>query len=58
MQINFLESNDLWAIIPDDFIFPVSDAQAYKQLGNSVSVPIIEKIMANMIKTYEKTFEK
>ena len=32
--------------------------EAYKQLGNSVSVPIIEKIMANMIKTYEKTLEK
>ena len=41
-----------------DFVFPVSDAQAYKQLGNSVSVPIIVKIMDNMIKTYEKTLEK
>ena len=40
---------------PDDFVFPVSDAQAYHQLGNSVSVPIIKMIMENMIRTYEKS---
>ena len=56
-KLSVLESKRLQGF-PDDFIFPVSDAQAYKQLGNSVSVPIIEKIMANMIKTYEKTLEK
>ena len=27
---------------PDDFIFPVSEAQAMKQLGNSVAVPAVE----------------
>ncbi|QQT32869.1 DNA (cytosine-5-)-methyltransferase [Sphingobacterium multivorum] len=31
------------------FEIPVSDAQAYKQLGNSVSVPVI-KVLANQIK--------
>lgn len=36
---------------PDSFIFPVSDAQAYKQLGNSVSVPVIEAIMQQMVKS-------
>ncbi len=29
---------------PDDFVIPVSDTQAYKQFGNSVVVPVIEKI--------------
>lgn len=27
---------------PDDFLIPVSDAQAYKQFGNSVAVPAVE----------------
>ena len=48
-----LESKRLQGF-PDDFIIPVSDAQAYKQLGNSVSVPIIKMIMRNMIEAYEK----
>ena len=56
-KLSVLESKRLQGF-PDDFVFPVSDAQAYKQLGNSVSVPIIVKIMKNMIKTYEKTLEK
>lgn len=29
---------------PDDFIITVSDAQAYKQFGNSVAVPVIRKL--------------
>ncbi len=37
---------------PDDFKMPVSDSQALKQLGNSVSVPIIKLIMQNMLNTY------
>ncbi|WP_412471227.1 DNA cytosine methyltransferase [Halobacteriovorax sp. RT-2-4] len=39
---------------PEDFIVPVSDMQAYKQFGNSVATPVIEKIAANMVKTLEK----
>lgn len=34
-----------WARIqgfPDEFVIPVSDAQAYKQFGNSVAIPAIE----------------
>jgi DNA (cytosine-5)-methyltransferase 1 len=27
---------------PEDFIFPVSEAQAMKQLGNSVAVPAVQ----------------
>lgn len=43
-----------WARIqgfPDDFIIPVSDTQAYKQFGNSVSVPVINAIAKEIIKS-------
>lgn len=39
---------------PDDFKMPVSDCQALKQLGNSVSVPIIKLIMQNMLNAYKE----
>ena len=34
---------------PDEFAFPVSDAQAYKQLGNSVAVPAIQAMAEQII---------
>lgn len=34
---------------PDDFIFPVSNNQAYKQLGNSVTIPVVEAILKSML---------
>jgi len=34
---------------PDDYKIPVSDTQAYKQFGNSVSVPVIAEIAKLMI---------
>ena len=33
---------------PESFIIPVSDAQAYKQFGNSVAVPVIRAIAKKM----------
>lgn len=51
-RLSVLESKRLQGF-PDDFKMPVSDCQALKQLGNSVSVPIVDKIMNNMITTYE-----
>jgi DNA (cytosine-5)-methyltransferase 1 len=30
--------------LPDDFIIPVSDTQAYKQFGNSVVVPVMREV--------------
>ena len=53
-KLSVLEAKRLQGF-PDDFIMPVSDAQAYKQLGNSVSVPIIKLIMQAMIDTYNKS---
>ena len=35
---------------PEDFVIPVSDTQAYKQFGNSVVVPVIEKIAKQVVK--------
>lgn len=39
---------------PEDFIIPVSDMQAYKQFGNSVAIPVVEKIAEQMMKTFKK----
>jgi len=35
---------------PDSFKIPVSDTQAYRQFGNSVVVPVVEKIAGAMVK--------
>lgn len=35
---------------PDSFIIPVSDAQAYRQFGNSVAVPVVKAIAKQMTK--------
>jgi len=42
---------------PDDFQFPVTNAQAMKQLGNSVAVPEVHAISKNII-SYIKKLEK
>jgi len=36
---------------PEDFEIPVSDTQAYRQFGNSVVVPVVEKIAKAMAQT-------
>ena len=53
-KLSVLESKRLQGF-PDDFKMPVSDNQAYKQLGNSVSVPIIKLILKAMINSYENS---
>ena len=35
---------------PDNFLIPVSDTQAYKQFGNSVTVPLIHFVAKKLIK--------
>ena len=50
-KLSVLEAKRLQGF-PDNFKFTVSDNQAYKQLGNSVSVPVIERIAQNMIRAY------
>jgi DNA (cytosine-5)-methyltransferase 1 len=39
---------------PDTFIIPVSDAQAYKQFGNSVAVPAIKAMAKQIINIINK----
>ena len=34
---------------PDSFVIPVSNTQAYRQFGNSVAVPVVRAIAANML---------
>lgn len=35
----------------DSFVIPVSDAQAYRQFGNSVALPVIEAIARRIVET-------
>lgn len=39
---------------PTDFKIPVSDTQAYKQFGNSVVVPIVERIAKAVVQTLKR----
>lgn len=39
---------------PENFEFPVSEAQAMKQLGNSVAVPAIQAVAEEIVKTLKK----
>lgn len=41
---------------PDSFRFPVSDHQAYKQIGNSVCVPVVYAIAKKIRRTLEQTY--
>lgn len=43
---------------PESFEFPVSDTQAYKQLGNSVTVPVVQAIGEKMIESIEAAKKK
>jgi DNA (cytosine-5)-methyltransferase 1 len=36
---------------PDDHKIPVSDTQAYRQFGNSVVVPVVERIASAVVET-------
>ena len=43
---------------PDDFDLPLSDTHLYKQLGNSVTVPVIEAIAKEIKKVLDADYEK
>jgi|SRR5690554_1779836 len=49
-KLSVLESARLQGF-PEEFAFRVSSAQSYKQLGNSVTVSVIEAIVDKIIKT-------
>jgi len=39
---------------PEEFIIPVSDAQAYRQFGNSVVVPVVEAVAAKVVESLRR----
>ncbi len=42
---------------PEDFKIPVSDAQAYKQFGNTVAIPIVQAVFDQVLKTLKNKNE-
>ena len=38
---------------PDSFILPCSDTQTYKQLGNSIAVPVVHAIAQEIMKVLQ-----
>jgi DNA (cytosine-5)-methyltransferase 1 len=42
---------------PDSFLIPVSDNQAYRQFGNSVTVPLIQFVGSNVVKKLLSIYE-
>ncbi len=47
-QINSDQNSPVLANERSEFLIPVSDRQAYKQFGNSVVVPVIEHLGAQV----------
>lgn len=47
-RLSYIEAKKMQGF-PDDFIFPVTPAQAIKQLGNSVAVDAIEAVAKNIL---------
>lgn len=39
---------------PDDFKIPVSDTQAYRQFGNSVVVPVVERVAKKVVEALQR----
>jgi DNA (cytosine-5)-methyltransferase 1 len=42
--------------LPDDYMFPVSDSQAMKQLGNAVAVPAISAVASEIINSLNQHY--
>ena len=51
-KLSLLEAKRLQGF-PDNFIFPESKNQSYKQLGNSISVPVVEAVVENLLKNIQ-----
>ncbi len=54
--LRLLSENECKAIMgfPKDFRFPVSRTQMYRQMGNSVAVPVVEAVAKKMIESIRK----
>ena len=49
-RISILEAKKMQGF-PEDYIFPVSEVQAMKQLGNSVAINAVQAVAKNMIRS-------
>lgn len=56
----YLTEDELTKIqgFPEDFQFPVSKSQQRKQLGNSISVPVLESIFRELLPEYINNYQK
>jgi DNA (cytosine-5)-methyltransferase 1 len=54
--LRLLSHNECKSIMgfPPNFKFPVSRTQMYRQMGNSVAIPVVQKIAEEIIKTLNK----
>jgi len=43
---------------PDDFVIPVSDTQAYRQFGNSIVVPVVQRVAEQVIATLAPALDR
>ncbi|TVQ42941.1 MAG: DNA (cytosine-5-)-methyltransferase [Gloeocapsa sp. DLM2.Bin57] len=52
--LRLLSKNECKSLMgfPDNFTFPVSRTQMYRQLGNSVAIPVLKSIADNIYKTF------
>ncbi|HAP70340.1 MAG TPA: DNA (cytosine-5-)-methyltransferase [Flavobacteriales bacterium] len=57
--LRLLSENECKAIMgfPEYFEFPVSRTQMYRQMGNSVAVPVVEKVAAQIVKQLARLHE-
>lgn len=42
---------------PDDFKILVSDTQAYRQFGNSVVVPVVERVAKRVVEALQRSVD-
>lgn len=43
---------------PDDFVIPVSDTQAYRQFGNSIVVPVVQRVAEQVLATLAPALDR
>jgi DNA (cytosine-5)-methyltransferase 1 len=55
-RLTVKEAMQLMGYNPDKFIFPVSDTQAYRQIGNSVVVPAVSDTAQEIVRILGKKY--
>lgn len=55
-RLTVKEAMQLMGYNPDKFIFPVSDTQAYRQIGNSVVIPAIKETAKEIVSVLNRKY--